>query len=271
VVDGARAAADREPAEFDPPLDQDGDVYRRRILVRRTAPDEVVADLEDDFHHFVVTMRHDGRVVVAVDAESFRWPWSTCPGAAVPLRALTGAPLTTRWTHAARWTSPALNCTHQFDAAAHAITHAARLADGGADVRQYDVEIAAVLARGDDVALNRLWVDGQLALQWHMRPAREPLDLPPELAAAPWRGGFLRWADANLEADFAEHACVLRRACDIGMGRGMPLDDVPVAADLPGSMRGVCHSLQPEVAPVAFRNVGSIRDFAAHPEALPHL
>jgi Protein of unknown function (DUF2889) len=260
-----------EPIAFDPPLAVGTDVYRRRILVRSVASGEVVADLEDDFHHFVVTLRHDGHVVVSVEAESIRWPWSTCPGAAEPLRALAGAPLTTRWTHAARWTSPARNCTHQFDAAAHAITHAARVERGiGGDVRQYDVEIAAVLARGEDIALNRLWVDGRLALQWHMQPAREPVDLPPELAGAPWRGGFLRWADEHLEPDLAEQACVLRRASDIGMGRGMPLDDIPVASELPGSMRGVCHSLQPENAPVAFRNVGSIRDFSAHPEALPH-
>jgi hypothetical protein len=260
-----------EPIDFDPPLAIGADVYRRRILVRVTAPGEVIADLEDDFHHFVVTLRHNDDAVVGVEAESIRWPWSTCPDAAVPLRALAGAPLTTRWTHAARWTSPALNCTHQFDAAAHAITHAARLVRGrDGPVRQYDVEIAAVLARGDEVALNRLWVDGRLALQWHMQPARRPVDLPAQFAGAPWRGGFLRWADEHLEPDFAERTCVLRRASDIGMGRGMPLDDIPVASQLPGSMRGVCHSLQPETAPVAFRNVGSIRDFAGTPDRLPH-
>ena len=256
---------------FDPPLAIGTDVYRRRILVRSVAPGTVVADLEDDFHHFRVTLRHDGSVVESVDAESFRWPWSTCPAAATPLRALAGAPLSVRWTHAAHWTSPALNCTHQFDAAAHAITHAARLIDGRAsDVRQYDVEVAALLARSEEPALNRLWVDGRLSLQWHMRPAREPIDLPPSLAGAPWRGGFLRWADEHLDPDAAEQACVLRRASDIGMGRGMPLDDIPVASQLPSSMRGVCHSLQPDVAPVAFRNVGSIRDFASNPNTLPH-
>jgi Protein of unknown function (DUF2889) len=255
-----------EPIVFDPPLAIGADVYRRRILVQALAPGVVVADLEDDFHHFRVTVRHDTHVVESVDAESIRWPWSTCPGAAEPLRSLAGAPLSIRWTHAARWTNPALNCTHQFDAAAHAITHAAR----GGSVRQYDVEVAALLARGEEPALNRLWVDGRLTLEWRMLPARQPIDLPPELAGAPWRGGFLRWADEHLEPDAAEQACVLRRASDIGMGRGMPLDDIPVASQLPGSMRGVCHTLQPEVAPVAFRNVGSIRDFAASPERLPH-
>ena len=265
------STAFESPIDFVPPLALGADVYRRRILVRTVAPGEVVTDLEDDFHHFRVTLRHDGRVVESVEAESIRWPWSTCPGAAVPLRALAGAPLSRRWTHAARFAKPALNCTHQFDAAAHAITQAARVGDGsGGAGRQYDVEIAALLARGHEPALNRLWVDGRLALQWRMQAAREPIDLPPELAGAPWRGGFLRWADEHLDPDRAEQACVLRRASDIGMGRGMPLDDIPVASQLPGSMRGVCHSLQPEVAPVAFRHVGSIRDFASAPERLPN-
>ena len=43
----------------------------------------------------------------------------------------------------------------------------------------------------------------------------------------------MRWADATLPEDDAECAIVLRRACDIGMGRGMDLDAVPVADQLP--------------------------------------
>ena len=78
----------------------------------------------------------------------------------------------------------------------------------------------------------------------------------------------MRWADATLPEDDAECAITLRRACDIGMGRGMDLDGVPVATQLPASMGGVCHTMQPGVVEVAFRNVGSIRDFAAHPERL---
>jgi hypothetical protein len=33
-------------------------------------------------------------------------------------------------------------------------------------------------------------------------------------------------------------------------------------------MSGVCHTMQPGIVEVAFRHVGSIRDFAAHPERL---
>ncbi len=78
----------------------------------------------------------------------------------------------------------------------------------------------------------------------------------------------MRWADATLAEDDAERAITLRRACDIGMGRGMDLDSIPTASHLPVFMAGVCHSMQPGIVEVALRHVGSIRDFARTPELL---
>ncbi len=91
----------------------------------------------------------------------------------------------------------------------------------------------------------------------------------PPFDAAPWKGGFMRWADATLPEDDAERAITLRRACDIGMGRGMDLDASP-GRDASSRARwaAVCYSMQPGVVEVALRHVGSIRDFAAHPERL---
>ncbi len=108
-----------------PDFDLDADAYRRRIRVRTVEPGVVVSELEDDFHHFIVTLRHDGERVLSAAAESRRWPWATCPDATVPLGALAGMPLSRRFTAAGGWTDPRQNCTHQFDAACHAITHAA--------------------------------------------------------------------------------------------------------------------------------------------------
>src|SRR5258705_4924460 len=70
-------------------------VYRRVFLL---VADEgrVVADLEDDFHRFRVTLAHDGARVTEVRAEAFRYPWSECPGATTALRALEGMPLSER-------------------------------------------------------------------------------------------------------------------------------------------------------------------------------
>lgn len=243
-------------------FDTTADAYRRRIRCTTIEPGVVVAQLEDDFHHFVVTLRHDRSQVVACEAESRRWPWSTCPDAAAPLRALAGMPLSERFTAPGRWTDPKLNCTHQFDAACHAVTHAA----WGRDIRQYDVEVP----RRDPATgatRVRLWVDGELHLTWDLTwdgivAPQAPFD------AAPWKGGFMRWADATLPEDDAECAIVLRRAADIGMGRGMDLESVPVASQLPVVMAGICHSMQPGTVEVALRHRGSIRDFAARPDAL---
>jgi hypothetical protein len=223
----------------------------------------VRCDLEDDFHHFVVTLRHDGERVVDVTNESYRWPWATCPGAAEHLRLLVGAPLSSRFTDAARHASAQRNCTHQFDAAAHAYTHAAHRREH----RQYDLEVTALIGTPGPRP-NRLWVDGVLVHEWELVAGRGPTRLPAPLDAAPWKGGFMRWADEHLDPEPAEHAIVLRRACDIGMGHGMPLDAIPVASDLLGTMSGVCHSMQPDVAPFGTRHVGSICDLHAHPELL---
>ncbi len=243
-------------------FDLDADAYRRRIRVTTVEPGVVVSELEDDFHHFVVTLRHDGERVESVDAESKRWPWATCPAAAEPLRLLAGMPLARRFTAAGRYTDPKQNCTHQFDAACYAITHAA----WGREQRVYDLEVP----RRDPATgatRVRLWVDGAHRLTWNIR--WQGLDDPePPFDVAPWKGGFMRWADATLPEDDAECAITLRRACDIGMGRGMDLDGVPVATQLPAMMAGICHTMQPGVVEVALRHVGSIRDFAQSPDRL---
>jgi hypothetical protein len=243
--------------------DRTADAYRRRIVVTRVGPGEVVSDLEDDFHHFVVRLHHDGVQVVAVECDSKRWPWATCPGAAESLRALAGMPLSDRFTAAGRWADPKQNCTHQFDAACHAITHAAT----GRDRRQYDVEVPMRDASGQTRV--RLWVDGSPRLAWTLSWSGIVDPVPP-FDAAPWKGGFMRWADATLPPDDAECAITLRRASDIGMGRNMDLDAVPVADQLPVVMWGVCHTMQPGVVEHAVRHVGSIRDFATEPERFGH-
>jgi hypothetical protein len=243
-------------------FDLEADAYRRRIRATTVEPGVVVSALEDDFHVFIVTLRHDGTQVVDVECESRRWPWSTCPAAAESLKALAGMPLSRRFTGAGEWTDPKVNCTHQFDAACIAITHAA----WGREQRQYDVEVPKRdMATGASHV--RLWVDGETRLDWNVTWSGI-VDAQPPFDDAPWKGGFMRWADANLPAQDAECAIVLRRATDIGMGRGMDLDAIPVATQLPKSMAGICHTMQPGVAEVAFRHVGSIRDFARTPAEL---
>lgn len=249
-----------------PPVVRTGDpagAYRRRIRTVAVGQGVVEGGLEDDFHHFEVTLRHDGVRVMDVEARSRRWPWSTCPAAAAQLRPIEGMPLSTRCTAIAEVADPRMNCTHQFDLAGLCVSHAAR----GDERRQYDAELPPAV---DEVTEPRLWRDGELVLAWKLSwrdGARRLVDSPP-YDQAPWRGGFFRWADETLDPDAAEAAIVLRRACEIGMGRGMDLEAVDSAAELGPMMGAVCYTMQPSVMPVAFRNRGSIRDFARHPDAL---
>ena len=113
----------------------------------------------------------------------------------------------------------------------------------------------------------RLSRDGELLLEWRIAYGTG-ITAPRPYTDAPWRGGFIKWADATFAVDDAEAAIVLRRACDIGMGRGMDLEGYRSADELAGLMTGVCYTMQPSIMPVAIREIGSIRDFADHPDAL---
>ena len=240
--------------------DPDGP-YRRRIRTVAVSDGVVEGGLEDDFHHFEVTLRHDRGRVIGIESRSRRWPWSTCPAAAVNLRPLEGMPLSTRCTAIAEVADPRMNCTHQFDLTGLCVSHAAR----GDEQRQYDVELPPAV---DGVTHPRLWRDGELLLTWTLSTRDRGLVDSPPYDAAPWRGGFFRWADDTLDPVAAEAAIVLRRACEIGMGRGMDLEAVDSAEELGPIMGAVYYTMQPSVMPVAFRNRGSIRDFARHPDAL---
>src|SRR5205823_6493833 len=95
--------------------------------------------------------------------------------------------------------------------------------------------------------------DGEALLAWELEGAR--IVAPAPYAEA--TGGFARWADATFDADGAEAAVVLKRACSIGMSRGLDLDSYDTLADMPG-LSPLCWSMQPDRAPVAFRNRGLI-------------
>jgi hypothetical protein len=235
--------------------------YRRRIRIRALDPTTVEAALEDDFHHFTVVAQHDSNVVTGIAATAGRWPWSTCPAAGAQLDRLVGMTLSPRCTAVAAVADPHWQCTHQFDLAGLAVAHATR----DDEQRQYDIEVPPA---GDDGQRTiRLARDGEPILEWTITYGRG-LTAPSPFSEAPWRGGFIKWADATFEPDAAEAAIVLRRACDIGMGRGMNLEGYRTAAELADLMTGVCYTMQPEVMPGARREIGSIRDFADHPDAL---
>ena len=236
--------------------------YRRRI--RLVARDEhtVLGGLEDDQHYFTVQVAHDGARVKAITSESVRAPWTTCPAAGAQLAAFVGIELSDRCVEVAGHTRSDQHCTHQLDIAALAIAHAARVAAGGAPRRQYDIAVPFGLLDGQrhTVTLAR---DGAALLAWDLEGGR--IMGPPPYSEA--TGGFARWANATFDADTAEAAVVLKRACSIGMSRGLDLDSYATLADMPG-LSPLCWSMQPERAPVAFRNRGLIRNYDERSDAM---
>jgi hypothetical protein len=132
-------------------------------------------------------------------------------------------------------------------------------------MRQYDADIPA-MPRDGSQRIVKLWRDGKLVHAWTLEKMQ--CISPAPFSETPWKGGFFRWANETFSPDDAEAVMVLRRAIDIGMGRGMDLDAVDRADELAGAMAGVCYTMQPEQIAVSLRNKGTVRDFDAEPERL---
>jgi hypothetical protein len=233
-----------------PLLARPGGAFRRAILLRTLDEVSVQAELEDDFHRFGVTIRHDGARVTAVEGRSIRYPWTSCPLASGALTALEGLALGTHPAGLYRHTDARLQCTHQFELAGLAVAHAAR----SAGERRYDLLVEDFAADGRRATLQR---DGQPVLEW--RVEGDLLVAPPELAGTSVAGLNSRSA-AAMPVEEAEAFLLLRRAIWLSRGRWMDIDDVPTAAalDRPGS----CFSYQPEIAADGLRRLGSERDFS---------
>jgi hypothetical protein len=227
-----------------------GGVYRRRIELVTTSPSAVTGELEDSFHHFRVSIAHEGGRVTAVDGEAVRHPWTTCPDALAPLRALVGAPVTTDATGHGEHADARTTCTHWFDLAGLAIAQAG----AGRERRRYDV-VVGDRDRGRTTA--ELARDGEPLLHWDV-------DVSTVIGPEPYAGqemgrGFLAWANAELDPEVAEAAIVLRRACRTSLGLLMDLDDYEVAADVGNGMENTCHTFSTSVMGVALRVKGSTR------------
>lgn len=216
--------------------------------------------MEDDFHRFGVTLRHDGSRVVEVIGDGSRYPWTTCPSAVEPLRALAGAPLSARLSALGEYQPARQNCTHLFDLTGLAVAHAAR---GGGGSRTYDVAIPDRIGTRTEP---ELWRDGELLFRWTI-DGRGILG-PPPFENVGLRSGFIAWAEENLDTDSAEAASVLRRACDISFGRTIDLDIFETADMLGAPVRGTCHSFQPGNIEQAVRVKGQTRDFTNEADAL---
>lgn len=216
--------------------------YRRRF---RVTPGEgwVLSELEDDFHHMRVTLRHAGGLVTGVEAEMVRAPWTTCPGAKARLvQTFTGVPLAE---FPGRNGDKPTNCTHLHDLATLAAAHAG---DGAPLVYDVLAEDPVDGRRRIELRLN-----GEAAMQWLEEDGK--LVEPPEAAGLTLLQ--LRAYIDGLDALRQEEARVLRWGAIVAHGRAIPLANQSDATKMPPT----CFTFQPENKVKAVR-VGEIRDFS---------
>ncbi len=251
-------------------MNAEGDYPRRggrlRRLIDLTRRDErtVVGWLEDDFHHFGVTIVHDASHVVNVAMAAPRRPYTTCAGAGLPLRALIGAPLLARASDIGRWIDMRLQCTHVFDLAGLTLAHAW----AGRAHRRYEATVEDRENLGSDPVEGRrlgpgkaeLLLNGARVLAWDLDG--QVITGPAEWAGQSLTTGFRERTEA-IEIGPAEHATVLRRAVMVAGGRtALP----PLPRDR--SRPAVCHTYQPGQREIAERMANSRRNWETSSEGM---
>lgn len=237
-----------------------GGCARRVIDLRRHDAHTVVGWLEDDFHHFGITAVHRDNVIVDVRTAAPRYPYSTCPAAGGPLRALIGEPLIQRASDIGRLIPMRLQCTHLFDLAGLVLAHCA----AGRHHRRYEAIVSdrPIIAWEEHYRRllgpghARLACDGREVLAWDID--RRMITGPGLWAGQSLTEGFRERTEA-MPPEPAEHACVLRRAILISSGRTLDLDRFPTAASR--GLTGLCYTFQQVRRHEAQRIMGSARNF----------
>ena len=226
-------------------------VFRRHVRTRAVAG-AVYADVEDDAHRFGVTMRHEGGVVTRVEGRAIRTPWTLCSDAQAALSGLVGMRLAPTPLAAARHTDQKQQCTHMFDLAAIAISHAAR----GIGEREYRVE--APWYEPDAPRTMTLRRDGELLWTWTL--VRDRIVAPEPFAAIGVRP-LLKWCEQHSsDPDMLEAIFVMRRAVLVSGTRTVELDLTRVASDT-GHGVGACFVHHRDRIHLALRNRGTTLDF----------
>ena len=233
--------------------------YNRRVRI--IASDGCVSgELEDDFHHFKATLEHDGQHITRATGEAMRVPWSTCPGATLPLARLEGMALSHDLLAAGRHTTSREQCTHLFDAASLAIVFAAA---GHTGQRLWEVNVPDRIHGATTATLR---CDGAQLLQWKLE--RNRIVSPEPFSDRALVGGFGRWANEQLAPELAIAAQVLQRGIFIAMGRLYDFDTIDHATAHSDTMGSACHTFSPAHVERAMRVKGSVIDYTTRPHEL---
>lgn len=232
----------------------------RKIDLRNEDANTAVGWLEDDFHHFGVTIIHHRGVIADVRTAAPRYPWITCPEAGDGLRALIGRPLVSRATDIGALVDMRHLCTHMFDLAGLVLAQACRAAAhrryeacvSDRPVTQWLAPADGILGPGRAVLYRDEWE----VLAWDV-DARA-ITGPAAHAGRSLDRGFRAWID-GLPEEEAECASVLRRAILIAGGRNIDYDRIETADET--GVPPVCYSFQPQRRAQARHMHGSVINY----------
>ena len=209
---------------------------------------QVSVGLEDDYHRFLLKLKHTDGVITAVDTRAERFPWSTCAEAGAFLtQQAVGLSL-----DALARLDPHSHCTHLFDLLVLCAAHA-----GDAQPTQFDMRVADRVGEQTSATLIE---NGTVVLRW---------DINGTVIERPdgWAGRDLRqlssWKTA-LGAVDVERAMLLRRAVYVSGGRRMTdqLVRAERASDRGPARMGVCFTYQMPRALEAYASPDWVRDFS---------
>jgi hypothetical protein len=216
--------------------------FRRRF---RVTPGRgwVRSEVEDDYHHMTVILRHEAGVVTEIEPTMHRAPWTTCPGAPQQLRQTFVGVALDAFTSRGEKTA---NCTHLHDLAVLAAAHAQ-----DREPLVYDILVSDPVEGRRQVELRR---DGEALLRWTDQDNR--IVEPAELAGLGLFDQLRPWID-SLDPSRQEAARLLRWGAILAHGRVIPMERQSDASRMPPN----CYSFQPARKAQA-RRVGEIKDFS---------
>ena len=233
-------------------LDRDEPLIYRRATRIHARENQVVAEMEDDFHHFRICLSHDGLVITRVVGESIRFPWSTCGHESEKkIQELEGLGLESLYTQLSsqeRFT----HCTHMFDLVQLAINHALT----AQSTRLYQAAVTLTPALGAFQA--ELLRDKSGLFLWDIEHGGIT-------GPAPFSGlkvgDLSAWAHQHQPAEMVEAVLILQRAIHVSMGKIFDWSSAEKASEM--NLPPTCHTFQPASASRATRVADNIRDFTA--------
>lgn len=236
-------------------------MYRRRIRLEQREG-HVLGALEDTNHGFTVTVRHDGTHVTAIEADTRRIPYTSCPGAVEPIKGYVGTSIHASLKDLNFHMPPAANCTHLLDLTVMSIRHAA----SANPVRQWDITVTDQTDTHDAVCT--VLRDGIEMFCWQARDLQ--LTQPAEFKGNPFYLGFGKWATQRYAGDELEAAFILQKGYFVSLARFFDVNSMagePALASQEG-MGGACYTYSPPAIEHGVRTANSVRDFSDCEEQL---